>query len=431
MGIAVELRNDLAGLFRARNVTSWSGVSNYISGRAGFPDGKYTTYAREGYMGNALVYACIEELGTSAAEPELQALQAGRWIHRHEGSSSASRLLDLLYTPNDFMDKSMLIRNIVLHLALAGNSYALKVRTLSGRVVQLWLLRPDRVSIVPDAQNFISRYEYNIGDREPIRLPVEDVIHWKNPHPLDDFYGMPTLKALEAVVDLDNFSLSFAKTYFERSGVPAGVLTTKSKLTDDLKAEIKERFTREYGNGKWHGMLILDGNESTFEQLTQSLGNQGLVLPELNKIVEARIAGAFGVPLSLVGTVVGTEASSYGNKKSEREGFYNETIKPLWTTLMEPITRSLTKDFPGVLEVAVDQKTASALQEDDDKLHARLRADLAAGGISVEEFREGTGRLRDLPTGDTFYIPSNLTQTPSEDVGNLPAPTPALPAGTP
>jgi len=441
MGVFTEAVTDIWNVFQT-NVTSWSGIDRWIEGRAALRDGTYQTYAREGYMTNALVYACIEELGSSASEPQMQAKQGNKWHHYSDGSTSANRLLDLFYGAkrangetyygvNPFMDVYEFWKTIILHRSIAGNAYALKVRSRSGRVVELWLMRPDRVTIVPDQQSFIRHYEYTAGGSQPIRLPVNDVIHWRTPHPLDDFYGMPPLMAVAGVVDIENYSRDFIKTYFERAGVPAGILSTKAKMDQALVDDLKARFSANTGGpASWHGLLVLDG-ESTYTQMTQSLGAQGLVLPDMNKISEARICGVFGVPLSLVGTVLGLEASSYGNKKSEREGFWNETLKPLYKELVGPLNRSLASEFPGVQEVAFDLSTVGALQEDDDSRHTRVRADVGGGIMSVEEGRLELGLEASLPAGHTFYIPSNYSQTPSEKVGAEPEPppVPVLPDG--
>ena len=433
MGIFTESFTDVLR-FRERNVTNWTGVSTYISGRAGFPDGKYATYATEGYSRNALVFACIEELATSAAEPIMQAMQANKWHHWIDGgSSSAIRLLNLMQRPNPFMDGYEFWRTVILHRSIAGNAYALKVRSQSGRVVELWLLRPDRVSIVPSATKFIERYEYNIGAGEPIRLAVEDIIQWKTPNPLNDFYGMPPLMPIAGNVDLDNYSRDFVKTYFEKAGVPSAILTTKQRMNTELRKEIGERFSREFGgkNG-WMGLLVMDGAEATYTPMTQSLGSQGLVLPELNEISESRISMAFGVPMSLIGTLAGAGNSSYGNKKSERESFWNETLKPLYRELVGPLNRSLVPEYAGVQVVAFDLSTVGALLPDKDAEHARVRADVTAGLVGHKEGRKLLG-YPDPPTDDVFFIPSNLTQTPTADIGEAPeAPEPvAVPSAEP
>lgn len=416
-------------VFHPNNIVTWGGgVTRVESGRPQWQEGNYVQYAKEGYETNALVYACINELASSVSEPSLRAYQAGKWITLDtESATAASRLLGILDRPNDWMGHAQFWTAVVMYRSIWGNAYALKERTVSGRVRGLWFLRPDRVKIVPDENNFIRRYEYSLGDRDPIPLSPEDVIHWKTFNPLNPYYGLPPLKAIASVVDLDNFGFSFVRDYYDNAGVPGGVLTTKHPLGDPQREEIKARFARDHGKGSWHSLMILDGAEATFQQMTANLGADGLVLPELNKIIEMRITGALGVPPTLVGTVVGTEASSYGNKKSERESFWNETIKPLYRELMEPLNRSLVPEFPGVQRVEFDLSTVGALLEDADALHKRLRDDLMAGGISQEEFRAAAGYPETLPAGHTFFIPSNMAQTPTDKIGAEP-PKPTIPA---
>lgn len=404
-------------------------VQPWAEGRAALPNLNYDTLAREGYGKNELVFACVEELSTSAAEPRMMLRKSaeGEWLH------DGHRLLDLLERPNPFMDRFEFFATVIMHRSIAGNAYALIIRSASGRPVELWLMRPDRVRIVPDRETFIRRYEYNVGGGEVVEIPTEDVIHFRTRNPLDDFYGMPPLAPASGRVDIDNYMKDFVKTFFERAGVPAAVLSTKGEMDPALKKEIKERFGRDYGGRPgWHGLLVLDNAEASFTPMTQSLGPSGLMVPQLDEINESRIGMCFQVPLSLVGARLGMSSSSYANRKSDRESFWDETLAPMYKSLAGQVNLRLTPNFPDVKEVAFDLADVRALQEDIDKVHARNRADMQAGGISIEEFRAATGRSKELGDG-TFLIPTNLEAVPAEDVGEqIGVPEPErVPAGLP
>ncbi len=393
-------------------------VSRWQSGKAELPSNSFEVYAREGYSKNELVYACIEELATSAAEPRMHAKVGGQWTTEHP-------VVELLNRPNPFMDGFEFWATVIMHRSLAGNAFALKVRSASQRVVELWLLRPDRVRVVPDRGRFIARYEYDAGDGDLYQLPVEDVIHWKTRNPLSEFYGMPPLMAAAGRVDLDNYMKDFVKSYFTNAGVPAGMLTTKTALTPAQKEAIRQRFSGDFGGAKgWHGLMILEGAEASFTALTAELGPSGLVVPNLDEISEARIAMVFGVPLTIIGARLGVSSSSYANKRSDRESFWDEHLAPLYKEMSGPLNSrpkdvrrvGLTADFPGVQEVAFDLSDVRALQEDQDKIHARYRANLQAGGMTMEEFREKTGLAAEVPSAGTFLIPSNMVAVPAADV---------------
>lgn len=398
-------------------------VPSWLSGRAQLQPLNYQTFAREGYAGNEYVFACLEELSTSAAEPGMMVRMGEEWSHSHP-------VLDLLARPNPFMDRFEMWATVIMHRGIAGNAYALKVRSGAGRVVQLWLLRPDRVRIVPDAQKYIARYDYELGAGETYALPVEDVIHWRTRNPLDDFYGMPPLMALSGRVDIDNFMRHFVKAFFENAGVPAGMLSIKQKLREEQRQELRTRFRSEFGGPSgWHDLLILDNADASFTPLTQQLGQRGLVLPELDEINESRICAVFGVPQSLVGTRISYQNGGYANKRAEQQDFWTGTLAPLYKELAGRLNLSLAPEYPGVAEIAFDMHDVRALQPDADALSARLLKEVDGGIRTIEEARSELG-LPAEPSG-TLLVPANLIPTPA---GSLPdentPPAPVAPAPT-
>lgn len=380
--------------------------------QAGHPlimDGKYEAFAREGYQANELVYAGIEELATSAAEPRLRAKTARKTLDSHP-------ILDLLDRPNPFMDRFSFWANVIMYLSISGNAYALIVRSQSGAPRELWLMRPDLVEVVPDAQRFIREYQYRQGGGEAVSLPVDDVIHWKHRNPLNEFYGQSPLLAGAGRIDIDNFMKTFVKTFFTKAGIPAGMLNIEGSTTAEFRQEVKQRFTADFaGPAGWHGIMVVDGKKASFTPMTRDLGNQGLVVPELDEIAEARILMLLGVPPELVGARVGMQNSSYANKRAARESFWDETLMPLYKMMVGPLNLRLVPNFPGIREVEFDLSDVRALQEDVDKIHARTRADVLGGILTIEEARAKVG-YGDVPTDGVFLIPTQNKPVSAADV---------------
>lgn len=407
-----------------RNVSSFAPIAipAWQTGTAQNNDGKYLSFAREGYQANELVYAGIEELASSAAEPHMQVKMSGQWRDDHP-------MLTLLNRPNAFMDRFAFWANVIMHLYIGGNAYALIVKSGSGRPVELWLMRPDRVQIVPSKTDYIARYEYDGGDGKPTPLPVGDVIHWKKRSPTDDFYGQSPLLAGSGRIDIDNYMKSFVSTFFKRAGIPVGMLNVEGALSPDEKSEIRDRFARDYGGPQgWHGLMIVAKNKASFTPMTRDLGNSGLVVPELDEIAEARILMLLGVPPELIGARVGMQNSSYAQKRSARESFWDETLAPLYKEMAGPLTLRLAPYYPRITDVRFDLSDVRALQEDIDKISARERADLLASAITREEYRERRG-YGPAPSDGTWLVPT--THVPSEDgmLPEEPAPEPvAAPA---
>src|ERR1044071_3979481 len=80
----------------------------------------YMRSAREAYGGCEVVYACVEELATSAAEPRIAAYRKTtdkpEKVEQHD-------VLDLLERPNPFLTRFGLTAGIILYLSLHGNAY--------------------------------------------------------------------------------------------------------------------------------------------------------------------------------------------------------------------------------------------------------------------------------------------------------------------
>jgi HK97 family phage portal protein len=420
----------------------------------GTPQGSYMGYSRA-YMRNEIVFSCIEMLATSAGEPHIV---GRRWqrespMIRNEEQRLLARgvslqdcyarmvrngfyrdlpnhpLIRLLSNPNPFMSRGQMWGTIVMDRALAGNSYLLKARTqggpFGGAVGELWRLRPDRVRIIPDANKYISAYEYRTGS-EAIVYPPEDIIHFKTRNPLNDYYGMPPLMAVAGRVDIDDYMQGFLRSFFERGGTgPGSILTVKNKLSDEAKREISERFRRQFGPGGYHEMLIMDQAESTYQQMGLNRGLRDALPKEIDNVTEARIAMVFGIPGSILGLLIGYESSSYANKRQDWQVFWDLTMTPLLSDLDDVLNLSLVPDFGGIDEVLFDLSDIRALQEDVDKIHERIRKNVAAGLQSWEEGRDGIG-LDPNPKEGTFLIPANIVPTQREDLEEPPEPPPAI-----
>lgn len=401
-----------------KNVTSFAPIviPSMISGRPQFTDGKYLDFAKEGYQANELVYAGIEELATSAAEPSMKVKVRDKWTDKHPA-------LDILNRPNEFMDRFAFWANVIMYLYIAGNAYALIVKSGSGRPVELWLMRPDRVRVVPDSTKFISRYEYDAGMGDYVPLPVKDVIHWKKRNPVNDFYGQSPLLAGSGRIDIDNYMKSFVSTFFSRAGVPAGMLNIEGSTTAEFKKELRDKFARDYaGPNGWHGMMVVDGKKATFTPMTRDLGASGLVVPELDEIAEARILMLLGVPPELIGARVGMQNSSYAQKRSARESFWDETLSPLYKEMAGVLNLRFAPYFRDIQEIAFDLTDVRALQEDVDKIAARERADVLASTLTVEEYRLRRG-YDVLPAVGTLMVPTTHSATQTDSLGDsgLPA----------
>ena len=104
----------------------------------------YAGLTQAGYVQNVVAHRAVKLVAECAASVPVIALQNGRRVERHP-------LLFLLQQPNPMMGVQDLLEQIYTHLLLAGNAYVERVDGPSGRAVELYALRPDRMRAITRA----------------------------------------------------------------------------------------------------------------------------------------------------------------------------------------------------------------------------------------------------------------------------------------
>lgn len=367
------------------------------------PLANYERVAREGYGGNEIIFACIEELSSSAAEPVIAA-------YGHDGTRfETHEILDLLQNPNPYMTGYDYLASLIMYRSIAGNSYTEYVYNNAGtRPVELWLIRPDRMQVIPDPKDMVAGYRFRLGNFEYDYKP-EEIMHCKTRNPLDPRYGLAPMSVLLERTDTDNFARAFTKAFFYNSGVPSTLLAFKSMLDDQERGMIQSRFRRDYtGAAGWHNVMVTEQNEVDVKQLGMPMGARGIAYPELDEINEARITMVFGVPPSLIGARLGVKGGSYANRLADREGFWNDTLSPIYKELEDNFNHFLVPHFPDVAYIMFDMSTVQALTKDTDIIHARWRNNYTQSLAGWRESRMQLGIAKDPADDDIMVVPQSM-----------------------
>ena len=355
-------------------------------GVASYPDANYENFASEGYGKNEIVHACIRELATSAATPRYYVSAPST----DGGTVEVDRglLYDLTTKPNPYSDWYSFIERLVTFLMVAGNAYAIKERARNDQVSAIYLLRPDRVTIVPGdygAQGYI----YTVGSTE-YSVDVRDMCHLALPHPSGDLYGLSPLKVLSRMVNLDLNMTDFAKIYFQNAGVPSGLLKIKRRLTSQEEAStIRSRWRSQFGGvNNFHRIAILD-DDAEYQPMSNS--PKDMELAGLHNLTESRICAVFGVPPILVGANVGLQRSTFSNYREARLAFHSETLEPMVARILRYFNRNLFDEYTGNETLAVDWAAMRGVLDDQAATTARLTALFAGGIITLNEARGELG----------------------------------------
>jgi len=106
----------------------------------------YSALARDGFMQNAVVYRCVRMIAEAAASIPLLLYAGDEEIETHP-------LLDLLRRPSLDHTQTDFLEAWYGFLLVSGNAYVEAV-ALDGEVRELFILRPDRMKVIPGPDGF-------------------------------------------------------------------------------------------------------------------------------------------------------------------------------------------------------------------------------------------------------------------------------------
>jgi len=359
----------------------------------------FTQAVEQGYLSNELVYAIIQRVVNSAAEPVMRVVDAdGAPLPDHPAR-------DLFAQPNPEMGEFEANEIKLLQLMLAGNSFWQKIRSKGGLVVELWpIYQPHRMTAKTAGNGQLVGWEYREegygGER--YLIPKQDIVHYKFFHPLNPYLGLAPVAAATRAIHRDNQATDFISAFFQNAAVPMGLLKIKHRVQKDEADRVRQTWRERYrGKAGWYDVAVLDA-DTEYQQL--ALSQQEMGMPDLTRLNEARICSVFGVPPQLVGALVGLDNSTYSNYETGRKVFWEDTLSPLYNRLGNVNNYSLAADF-GLqvrqLPFRWDFSAVRAAQEDDLPQREVGLREWEMGLITRNEYRAQFGYARDR-AGDVY-----------------------------
>lgn len=340
-------------------------------------------------------------------------------------NEGAIRMVRLIAHPSKFISGPLLMMATVMDFWVNGNAIWLKVRGgPGGAVTELWwvpwsLIKPKW----PDSgTEFISHYEYKPDGATVIKVPIEDVVHFRFGMDPDNIrVGRTPLSSALREVFTDDEAANFSAALVRNMGVPGLVIIPPEGaiVTDDDAATIKDRAKQTFGGDNRGEPLVMS---STADVKVLSFSPEQMNLRELRKLPEERVTGVMGVPAIVAGLGAGLDRSTFANYGEAREAAYEENIIPTQRIFAATIDTQLLPDFVGE-EAAMDGFASDfditkvrVLQEDQNALWTRAGDAAAKGLITLAEFRTQVG----LPVDDALHAvylrPFNVVEVPEEHV---------------
>lgn len=319
---------------------------------------QYDRLSEEGYQKNVIVYRSVNLIARSIASVP--------WIlYAGEEEMDFHPLLTLLNKPNPIQGGNAFIEAMISTLLLSGNTYVEAVSPHAQAPVELYVLRPDRMRVIPGDNGFPQGYEYQISGQTR-RIAVNDekgdspILHLKFFHPLNDWYGLSPLEAALKGIDLHNIVAGHNVSLLQNGGRPSGALMVKAAsetpLTAEQRSQLREDLENVYEGTKNAGkIMVLEGD---FEWKEMGLSPKDLDFIEGKNLAAREIAQVFGVPPMLVG-VPGD--ATFSNYREARLHLWEDTILPLLDMVVSHLNLWLTPQFGENLSLSYDTDAIPAL----------------------------------------------------------------------
>ncbi|MDO7843737.1 phage portal protein [Sphingomonas immobilis] len=335
-------------------------------------DQGYEAQVRQGYLRNPVAQRAVRLVcdGLSGAPVEASSEGLRRLVMARSGGQA-------------------LIGTVAAQMLLHGNAYVQVMTDPAGDPVDLYALRPERVSVEAAADGWPAAYRYRVGERSA-RLVAEgerpEVIHLKAFHPLDDHAGLGCLAAAAGAIGLHNAAAAWNRALLDNAARPSGALVhdpgdgsvLSREQFERLRAEMEAHFSGQANAGR---PMLLEGGLK-WQALSLSPADMDFV--GLKAAAAREIAAAFGVPPVLVGL---SGDATYANYKEAQKALWRLAILPLAEAIFEGLVQGMKGWFEdAALWVDVDRVTA--LAEDRERVWRQVAN---ADFLSAAEKRAALG----------------------------------------
>lgn len=340
------------------------------------------------YEQSPWVYVAVSRIAEAAALVPLHVYRLERErriaVERHP-------LEVLLDAPNPHLSRFELFEQTIGMLELTGNAYWFLGGDARGVPVEIWPLRPDRVTIVPDEARFVRGYVYEI---DGLRLPLDarEVVHFKRWHPGSDYYGLSALEAARVAVASDRAMSEWNRNTFSKdNGVPAGIVTIKDFVTDGDFERIKREWRQSYG-GTQRRTAFLRGGSIEWHNI--GLSHVDLDFLKGRQAHRDEILSIFGVPIGLI-----SENATEANARVAERQFIERTLWPKLARIAQKISQQVLPFWPGPHTAEFEDIRPTDVSTRLEEIRT------AAAALSINEIRE---RYYHLPPVAWGTLPAGM-----------------------
>ena len=353
-------------------------VAFHGAGRTVWSARDVNTLTQVGFLRNPVAYRCVKVIAEAASAVPVVVQDADRRFDVHP-------VLDLLSAPNPGQSGAALFESFLGHLLLSGDGYFEAAGIgAAGGPRELYVLRSDRMRVVPGDDGWPVAYEYRAGagkhvfDMRQERVPI---LHVKVFHPQDDHYGLSPLQAAATAIDVHNSAAAWSKSLLDNAARPSGAIVYKGvdglgQLGQDQYARLVDELEANHQGARNAGRpMLLEGG---LDWKPMGFSPSDMEFHRTKEAAARDVALAFGVPPMILGL---PGDNTYANYQEAHRAFYRLTILPLVGKVLAALSAWLAGHYGAAVQLKVDFDNVPALADEREALWRRIStADFLSDG---------------------------------------------------
>ena len=348
-------------------------------------------------MNISAVYACITVIAETLAQLPLI-------LYKRDGDNKSRatthRLYRLLHdAPNSFQTSFDWRMTKTAHILLYGAGYSFISRSVSGEILELLPMHPDKMEI---KQNKDFSIEYIFTDLDGKRIPLrQDQVFRVTGFSLDGVNGISPIEYHRQTMGIASAADRHTALTFKNGAKHSGILQNDGHFTsDDVAKRVKESWDEANSGDNSHKTALL---EDGLEWKAVSMTNRDAQYIESRKFQIEEIARIFHMQLHKIGHL---EKATNNNIEHQGLEFVTATMMP-WLMRWE---QSIARDLLGVTdsrsffaEFLVD----GLLRGDSTARAAFYQSAVGTPWMTVNEARAAENR-NPVEGGDKLVTPLNM-----------------------
>ncbi|MCP5074621.1 MAG: phage portal protein [Rhodobacteraceae bacterium] len=338
-------------------------IAIHGAGRAVWSGRDVASLTRSGFTGNPVGFRCVKMIAEAAAAVPLVLQDAEKRYDLHP-------VLALLAQPNPMQGGADFLESFYGQLLLSGDGYLEAAgQDSNGAPNELYVLRSDRMKVIPGADGWPMAYEYCVGAKKhrfEMSVDALPICHVRAFHPQDDHYGLSPMQPAASAVDVHNAASKWSKALLDNAARPSGAIVYRGvdgqgTLQNDQYTRLIEEIEMNHQGARNAGRpMLLEGG---LDWKPMGFSPTDMEFLKTKEGAAREIALAFGVPPMLLGL---PGDAAYANYAEANRAFYRLTVLPLVAKVMAAISGwlpghyltelMLKPDLDGVPALAVERE---------------------------------------------------------------------------